>query len=341
MHRLGAQPPCRPRSIDGGVPAPVDDDPASDLRRPLVLHAVQEGHGVDDPRRCARRDVGPATDPRAHRQERGVEIAVGHRGGDVGDRTVQLELDAERLDTGDLGVEDVPGQPIPWDPVAHHPPGRGCRVAQPHRVAQPPQVVRGREPRRAGADDQHARARGDRRRGQAPALGDRQVAEEPLDRVDADGLVELAPVTGRLARVVADAPHHGRERVVGDELAPCRRVVPGLGEVEPALDVLRGRAGAVAGRQVAHVLGSLRAPGSGVVGPRGAHIERDRERSVHQCSSSPPSPEPVAGDVAVRQRLQCRDGLGSGRVAEQVREALLGAQVFLDRHRSPDPASPR
>jgi hypothetical protein len=35
------------------------------------------------------------------------------------------------------------------------------------------------------------------------------VAQEALDGVDADGLVELPAVARRLARVVADAAHHG------------------------------------------------------------------------------------------------------------------------------------
>ena len=76
------------------------------------------------------------------------------------------------------------------------------------------ELVGGRQARRTGADDQHALAG---RRGLAASfqpLPDRLVAEEALDGVDADGLVELRAVAGGLARVVADAPHHGGQRVV-------------------------------------------------------------------------------------------------------------------------------
>ena len=38
--------------------------------------------------------------------------------------------------------------------------------------------------------------------------------EEALHGVDPDGLVDLAPVAGRLARVVAHPAHDGRQRVV-------------------------------------------------------------------------------------------------------------------------------
>ena len=42
----------------------------------------------------------------------------------------------------------------------------------------------------------------------------RLVAEEPLDRVDADGTVELRAVAGCLTGVVADPAHDRGQRVV-------------------------------------------------------------------------------------------------------------------------------
>ena len=133
---------------------------------------------------------------------------------------VELERDPEVEDPLDLGVEDVARQPVLRDPEAHHAAGPRAGVVDRHVVAETGEVVRGGEPGRAGADDEHALA--GRRRGDLdlPALRDRLVAEEPLDRVDPDRLVELGAVADALARVVADPAHHGRERVVLHDLAP-------------------------------------------------------------------------------------------------------------------------
>ena len=57
------------------------------------------------------------------------------------------------------------------------------------------------------------------RRVELPAPLQRQVAEEPLDRVDRDGAVEVGAVADALARVVADPP-------VDRRAAGCRRPAP-------------------------------------------------------------------------------------------------------------------
>jgi hypothetical protein len=99
-------------------------------------------------------------------------------------------------------------------------------------------------------------------------LLDRLVTDEALDRVDADGLVELAAVAGSLARVVTDATHDRREGVVLDDLVPGPLVasVAVLGLVQPRLAVLAGGAGVVAGRQSVDVLGALGPPVARFVG---------------------------------------------------------------------------
>ena len=165
------------------------------------------------------------------------------------------------------------------------PPAHRAGVADRDRVAEPGEVVGGRQPRGPGAHHQHALARALRRGLDGPALLDRLVAEEALDRVDAHGLVELAAVAGRLARVVADPPHDRGERVVLHQHAPGGLVVALLRVVEPALDVLAGRAGVVARRQPAQVVGALGAPRAGLVGQAGADVERDGEGLVHHSSS--------------------------------------------------------
>jgi hypothetical protein len=100
------------------------------------------------------------------------------------------------------------------------PPSFGRGVDEVDLVAETAQVVGGTEPRRARADDEDALAGVGAGRGQRPAALDREVAEEALDGVDPDRLVELGAVARRLARVIADASHHGGKGIVLDELAP-------------------------------------------------------------------------------------------------------------------------
>ncbi len=87
------------------------------------------------------------------------------------------------------------------------------------------QVIGGAQSARAGADDQHALRGVGARRSQLPATFDRQVTEKALNGVDADGLVDLGAVARRLARVKADAPHHGGKGILLDQLAPRSFVV--------------------------------------------------------------------------------------------------------------------
>ena len=116
----------------------------------------------------AGRDVGALADVGADGEERGVEAALAHRVR-RGRSTLrfELQLDAQVEDALDLGVEDVARQPVARDAEAHHAAGVGPAswivTAWPSRR----EVVGGRQPGRAGADDEHAlagRRRVDRRR---------------------------------------------------------------------------------------------------------------------------------------------------------------------------------
>ena len=127
---------------------------------------------------------------------------------------------AQRRDPVHLAAQDVARHPVGRDAVAHHPAGLGAGVADLDLVAQPGQVVGGRQPARPGADDEHPLAAADRRRVERPPPLQRQVAQEPLDRVDRDGAVEVGAVADALARVVTDPPVDRRERIVGHQLAP-------------------------------------------------------------------------------------------------------------------------
>ena len=183
----------------------------------------------------------------------------------------------------------------------------------------PRELVGRRQAGGAGADDEHALAGRLGVHGQPPALADRLVAEEALDAVDAYGIVQLRAVAGGLAWVVADAAHHGGQRVVLDQLAPRRLVVAGLGVVEPLLDVLAGRAAVVARRQAVHIHGPLLPPGARLVGKARADVERDRKRLIHRAhrpllaaaltQAGALAEQAEAADVAIRAGLDARDHL--------------------------------
>jgi hypothetical protein len=222
---------------------------------------------------------------RADSDEDGVEAALGLLGDEVRDAVAGGDHDPEAREAVDLAGEDVARQAVGGDPVAEHAAGRLAGVADLDLVPEAREVVRGREAARAAADHEHAPAgrRGDPLEGEAALQ--REVAEEPLDGVDRDARVELAAVAARLARVVADAAVDRRERVVGAEHAPGVLVTAVDDVREPALDVLAGRAGRVAGRQKVDVDGALRALRTG--GRRGmGEIGQAGDVARHECSSA-------------------------------------------------------
>ena len=214
-------------------------------------------------------------------EEGGIEPAGLHGLLDVLDLGVELERDAQIEDALDLGVQDLARQTVLGDAEAHHAAGEGAGLLDRHLVAQARQMIGGRESGRPGADHQHVLTRGGGGRCELPAELDRLIAQEALDRIDADRLVELAAVAGALAGVVADAAHHGRQRVVLGQGAPGRLVVAGLGMEEPALDVLARGTGVVAGRQPIDIDRAIGAPGPGLVGERGPDIECDCKWLFH------------------------------------------------------------
>src|SRR5215467_11764429 len=110
-------------------------------------------------------------------------------------------------------------------------------------------MVSGRQAARAGPDYEHAAPAAGRRGTERPAPLHREVAEEPLHRVNRDRAVEAGPVTGGLAGVVADAAADRGEGVVGHKLLPGLLITAGLGVRQPCLDVLPGRAAGVARRE--------------------------------------------------------------------------------------------
>ena len=136
---------------------------------------------------------------RADGEEASIEAAVLHRLGDVGDAHTELERHAHRDDAHHLGVEHVARQAVLGNAETHHAAEQRAGFLDRDTVAEPAQVVRRRHSRRPGADDEHVLARPGARHVEAPAVLERLVAEEALDRVDADRGVDLAAVAHALA----------------------------------------------------------------------------------------------------------------------------------------------
>src|SRR6185436_18800766 len=139
---------------------------------------------------------------------------------------------------------------------------------------------------RARSDDEDLLAGRAWRCRQCPALLQRQVAEEALHRVDADGLVERRPVAGAFARVVAHAAHRRRHGVVLDQGKPRRAVVTAFRVEEPPLDVLSRGARVVARGKLVDIDGAIGPPRARLVGEARAGIEGDGEGLPHSPNSS-------------------------------------------------------
>jgi hypothetical protein len=219
---------------------------------------------------------------RPDRDEDSVEAALLPLGDEVVDAVVAVHPHAQRGDPVELPAQHLAGQPVGRDAVAHHPARLAARVADLDLVADSGQVVRRRQPARPGADHQHALAAAGRRRVELPALLEREISEEPLDRMDRDCAVEVGAVADAFARVVADPSVDRRERIVRDELAPSLLVPTRLGMRQPGLDVLARRAARVARRKQVNVDGPALADRSG----EGAPVQQIRQRRyvAHQVT---------------------------------------------------------
>jgi len=245
-----------PGGVHRGVSATVDRHAPADHRPLAGGDAAQERDGVDDASGIAGRDVDPLGEVCADGDEDRVERAFLVLGDQVLDLVPADHSHADRRDPVELAGEDVARQPVGRDAVAHHPARLLAGVPDLHLVAEPGEVVGGRQTARPGADHEYALAAADRWRVELPPLLEREVAQESLDRVDGDSAVEVGAVADALTRVVADPPVDRGQWIVRDKLAPSLLVSACPGMREPGLDVLAGRAAGIARRQQVDVNGS-------------------------------------------------------------------------------------
>src|SRR5664280_242705 len=221
-----------------------------------------------------------------------VEPAGLHRFENVVDLGIELEF----------RIEHIARQSVLGDAKAHHPAGRGPGIVYRNAMPHASQMIGRRKTGRSRADHQHALSAFCLGRRKAPVALNRLVAEETLDRIDPNSFVDLRPIAGALAGVIADPPHHSGHRVVLREHVPGTFVVARFRVVKPRLDVFAGRTGMIARRQAVHIDRTHRAPRAGEIGEAAAAIERDGERVLHPASSSGSS---SLNSVMLRSAMAC------------------------------------
>jgi len=232
-----------------------------------VFHAAfveggEEGHAGDAVRGVAAGDAQGAALLCADGQQDSVIVLFQLFEADVtADAGVHARLDTHVEDAPHLAVHDVARHAVAGDAVACHASQLGALVEHRGAMPEPAQLVGGCHAGDAAADD------GDLLAGlpggliKAQAVLQGAVADVLFHRVDADKVLDLVAVAAFLAGRGADAAHDGRERVgIGGAPEgvflpwhPGRWLLDAAYDLQPAADVLAGRAAALAGRRAVHV----------------------------------------------------------------------------------------
>ena len=240
-----------PGAVDRRVPASHDEDAAVQLDLPPEPEASEEVDPGEDAGGVLVRHAHPRAFPGAEAEEDRVEPSLA----EARDREVAAEADVRREphseveDPADLEVQDVPRQAVLGDAVPEHSSGLRLRLEQLDRVAAAGEVEGARQPRGTRPDDGHLPAvRGGDLGAPRGLAREVEVGDEPLHRVDRDGLVEEPPAApGHLARAGADPPADRRERVALLDDREGVAVPAQRRQGDVALDVDAGRAGQLAG----------------------------------------------------------------------------------------------
>ena len=241
---IGAEPPGRARGVHGRIAAAVDRDAASDPRRVAGLGLSEKLQRVVDPTGISCGNVLTLAQVCTNGDEHRIEMSGGLLGHHVIDLVIQDDLDAHRDNPCDLGVEHFARQAVFRNAEVHHSARQRPCLMDRRLCAQGGPGAR-RSTGRSGQRRRRARAcrrAADRAEIVQPSL-ERHVAEKPLDRMDADRLVDVLAIARVLARVIADAAVHGGQRVVSDDDLPGLAIPARLRLGEPCLHVLAGGTG--------------------------------------------------------------------------------------------------
>jgi hypothetical protein len=295
---------------------------------------VQQPDRVQNPGPVAGGQVRPPTQLGTDRQHDGVDALLGPDGGQVLDGRVAVQVDAGGEDPVDLAVQHLDGQSVARDAVAQHAARQRLGLAHRDLVPELAQVVGGGQPARPRADDDDVPAGVRRGLRQRPAPLQREVAEEALDSVDPDGLVDcprLHTVWHGGSRPGPSRRATGWQAPAGARRARTRR--PGCRAA--AADVLAaGQACAQGGCRSVQTGRWVRQDRCGSPGCR--RSQRERERDLRHGRAFLLAVEPVAGDRAVRLALDPVQHLVLAYRVEQVGEAALALQVRRHGLATPD-----
>jgi hypothetical protein len=103
------------------------------------------------------------------------------------------------------------------------------------------EVIGGRQPARAGTDDENAPAAGRCIVRQLPTFRSRLVPQEALDRMDVYTAVELVAIAGSFAGMIADPTVHRGHWIVPHQMLSCLSKLACLSKIEPALNIFAGQ----------------------------------------------------------------------------------------------------
>jgi hypothetical protein len=226
-----AQPFGRARNVERGVAAAIYHHATAKHRLFLALHAPQYRNRIEHVSGLPRGNVCALGDVCADGEERGIKAARGHRVDDIRDLRVQFEFDTHVEDALHLAIEHVARQSILGNSKSHHAAGKRTGLDDLDAVAKAPKLVRCGQSRGSGTDNENALATFGLRGRKFPSKLQRFISEKALHRIDAHGLIDFAAVAGGLARVIADASHDRRQRIVFRQCMPRRFIVAGLGVI--------------------------------------------------------------------------------------------------------------
>lgn len=317
LHRLGAHAHRAAGRVHRDVAAADHDDVLAGVVVDVpVADGAQHRDGGHDARGVFAVDAELLVGVGADADVDGVVVALEVLDRDVGaDGDAELDVDAERGDERDLGVEQILGQAVVRDAVAEHAAELGALLVDGDRMSHARQEVGCGKAAGATADDGHALAGGlvDR----AGALRLLMVARVALEAADVDSGVDEAATAGVLARMLAHVGAGRRERVVLADQVDGVVIATGLHERDVTGDVdvcgaaLDAGHGVLGGHQAAAFLVQL------VILVEGAHAG---ER--HFCGLR--ADGAVSGDPHVfRQMLDRVQRLVGCRAVEHAVEQVL------------------
>ena len=250
--------------VDRRVAAADDHDFLGGRKHPAAVERVEEFDAGDAVFRIRARHGQRAAGLRANAPEDGVVIALELFDAHIlADAHAGARTDAvERENAADLGVQHLARRAIAGNAETHHAAEFFMHLEDRDGMAFHAQEIGRCETGGTAADHRDLLAGKRRRRRQVRSILDRPVADILLDRVDADEIVDLVAVATVLAGRGAHAAHRGRERIGGDHAlegvllprhAGDRRLVHAARDLQPAANVMPGRATALARRRAMHV----------------------------------------------------------------------------------------